>query len=146
MELKLYRYRDTGEETFGIIMVNGKFQCYTLEDTYRKQKIKGSTRIPDGNYRIAWHKSPKFGATASTLIGDDYIGMPMLKNVPGFSHILIHWGNNKTHTDGCILVGTSAKDKYISPSRIAWKDLYLKMKRAFIAGNKIVISIIDLEG
>lgn len=144
MLLTLYRYRDTGQETFGVLMVNGVFECYTLEDTYRYIKVKGRTRIPEGSYQIVWHQSPKFGASASKMV-KDYIGMPMLKDVPGFKYILMHVGNTKKDTDGCILVGRSAGNNRVLSSRLAFQKIYEQMVKAFISGEPLGINIIDLE-
>lgn len=57
-------------------------------------KIMGSTAIPPGRYKITWKHSPSFKRE-----------MPYLENVPGFSNVMLHWGNDVKDTAGCILVG-----------------------------------------
>ena len=52
MNLKLVRYSDNKESTLGILFLDDEFLCYTLEDTHRKEKIAGQTRIPEGKYKI----------------------------------------------------------------------------------------------
>ena len=78
--------------------------CFTLEDKVRdinkdgefdngEVKIYGETAIPFGKYdgQVTW--SPKFNRK-----------MPLIKNVPEFSGIRIHGGNDIEDTEGCILV------------------------------------------
>ena len=52
MEIEVLRYSDNGESTLGLLKVNGKFFCYTLEDQYQEVKVKHQTRIPEGTYNI----------------------------------------------------------------------------------------------
>lgn len=44
MELKLV----TNDSTIGELSVDGKFECFTLEDRVRPVKIKGEAAIPLG--------------------------------------------------------------------------------------------------
>ena len=144
MKLKLLRINDTGKETLGLLFVDGYYESFTLEDTERKVKVPGQTRIPAGEYDITFYDSPKFGHTARK-ISKEYIGVPMLMNVAGFSHILIHWGNSRVDTRGCILVGAGCATASISQSRKAWSRLYDQMVFARKAGDRISIIIEDLE-
>lgn len=52
MELKLVRREFTNDSTIGELFVNGKFECFTLEDKVRPVKIKGMTAIPVGAYEV----------------------------------------------------------------------------------------------
>jgi hypothetical protein len=56
MKIYLLRYSSQSEDTLGLIMIDGKFECYTLEDQYRNFKVKGDTRIPEGTYKIKFRK------------------------------------------------------------------------------------------
>ena len=51
MELIVDRYNSTSTHTDGLLFINKKFECFTLEDEFREVKVKGKTRIPDGTYR-----------------------------------------------------------------------------------------------
>ena len=65
--------------------------------------------------------------------------MPLLLNVPGFSGIRIHAGNDPEDTRGCILVGRSWTNDYLFESRIAFNALMRKLKKT----EDISIDIIE---
>ena len=85
---RLFVYDDAGELLF---------DCFTLELPWLENKRRESC-IPPGSYRAIKHQSPRFGATL------------WLQDVPGRSEILIHFGNYRRDTLGCILPGASLKD------------------------------------
>jgi hypothetical protein len=106
MELKLQR-RFSGEGyTIGSRCIDGEYFCDTLEDAdrglaqtmspeeIRRIKIPHETVIPTGVYKVIVTLSP---AKRRML--------PHLLDVPGFCGILIHRGNTKNDSSGCILVG-----------------------------------------
>jgi hypothetical protein len=93
--------------------------CDTLEDVdrgltqatpldeIRKIKIPHETAIPTGVYKLIVNLSP---AKKRML--------PRLLDVPGFSGILIHRGNTKRDSSGCILVGENkVKGKVINSTQ-----------------------------
>lgn len=104
MELFLDRIDRNAKRTIGTLAIKGEHFCYTLED--------GDTRIPAGTYALAWHESPRFKRR-----------LPILKNVPGRSYILIHAGNTDKDTEGCILVGFDRAKDMIMHSRLALEAL-----------------------
>lgn len=133
MQLTLKRYQSTETCTHGDLFVNGVFECVTLEDTQRENKIYGQTAIPCGEYEIVISYSPRFKKL-----------MPLLKNVPFFTGIRIHVLNSSKETDGCIGVGSSRidlKTDWIDKSRAAYNKLFEKLNAAFSAGEKITIRI-----
>jgi hypothetical protein len=78
------------------LVIDHRVFCHTLEDKVRldpKDKIPGDTAIPSGRYRIALKKSNRFKRI-----------MPFLENVPNFSAIEFHSGNNTNDTAGCVLL------------------------------------------
>jgi hypothetical protein len=84
------------EGTPGILLVNDKWFCWTLEDKVRqdpKDKVPGDTAIPAGRYSIVLDWSNKFQKV-----------MPFVRDVQGFTAIEFHSGNNVDDTDGCILL------------------------------------------
>lgn len=95
MKILLKRKKFLEDRTIGELTINGKFKCYTLEDTVRPEgvKIPGKTAIPAGEYTVIVTHSPTFKRA-----------LPLLLNVPGFAGVRIHGGNKPEHTRGCILV------------------------------------------
>ena len=90
MELTLTRTDFTNDSTIGELSVNGKFECFTLEDKVRPVKIKGMTAIPAGAYEVVINFSERFQRP-----------LPLLLNVPNFDGIRIHAGNTAKDTEGC---------------------------------------------
>ena len=104
--------------TFGKLYLNGKFQCFTLEDTVRNEKIPAKTAIPKGTYKVIINKSQRFKKL-----------MPLLLNVSLFEGIRIHSGNTENDTEGCILVGNSRGHNGLSMSRVAFDALMVELRK-----------------
>ena len=117
MNLELHREVLTEKSCKGSLWVDSQFECYTLEDPPRAEKIPGITGISAGDYEVVLNWSPRFQEI-----------MPLLLHVKGFSGIRIHWGNIPEHTDGCILVGTSWTNDRIYESKLAYHNLMTKLK------------------
>lgn len=113
MELKLVREIFTDESTTGSLYVNGKFECYTLEDKVRPVKVKGLTAIFPGHYEVVVTFSARFKKM-----------LPLLLNVPQFDGVRIHPGNTAKDTEGCILVGTGRQADKITGSQMAFAKLF----------------------
>ena len=146
MKLLVDRYNTTSTHTDGLLFIDGKFECYTLEDTYREEKIKGKTRIPNGTYKIELRKVGGFHNRYLAKYGDTFHkGMLWVKDVPNFEYILIHIGNTDENTEGCLLVGsTSDKEKsFIGASGNAYKDFYPKVIKAFENSEEVTITYIS---
>lgn len=136
MQLELRRDRFNSECTTGRLMINGIFECYTLEDVVREdgRKIYGETAIPAGKYVIDITMSPRFK-----------VMMPILLAVEGFEGIRIHPGNNASHTEGCLLVGQDRTDTSIGRSVAAYDALFRKLRSAKNRGEKIEVNIINMK-
>ena len=119
MKLLLKRLHKTQHSTTGELYVDGKFECYTLEDVEREVKIPGETAIPKGTYRVGITLSNRFKRLLPILIG-----------VKNFEGVRIHSGNNNHQTEGCILVGQTRADDYVGDSRLAFDKLFKKMQLA----------------
>lgn len=96
MEFLIKRVADMFEGTFGVLMVMREVQGYvpfavTLEPPWRKN-LPNISCIPDGSYQLQRVVSPKYGDVFE------------VQDVPGRSHVLLHWGNKVDDTEGCILV------------------------------------------
>lgn len=97
MKLMLVRDSFSSDSTAGVLFVDSRPFCNTLEPTVsigKKVTYGKGCCVPPGIYSIDFHYSPKFGKYMLTLCG-----------VRGRSGILIHSGNTSNDTSGCILVG-----------------------------------------
>jgi len=122
MELKLIRKEFTDRSTIGELYVNGKFECFTVEDKDRKLESGGKkeyavTAIPRGTYQVVNSFSNRF---------QKYL--PELINVPQFTGVRIHPGIKAEDSEGCILVGTTKAKDFIGNSRVAFASLFSKIK------------------
>jgi hypothetical protein len=144
MNLKVYRYNSQSDFTQGLLCIDGKFQCYTLEDEQRALKIKGETAIPLGKYKVVLRKEGTFHQKYSNKFALFHKGMLHVTNVPGFEYILIHIGNTDDDTAGCLLVGRSTSENSIAESTIAYEAMYKKVLAAFEKGEEVWIEYVNL--
>lgn len=150
MIVRVRRYADNNESTLGLLFIDGEFMCYTLEDEKRNVKLKGETRIDEGEYEIKFRKEGGHHTKYGKDFPDIHKGMLELQNVPKFQFILIHIGNTDKDTDGCILVGDDPNNNkvvkgFLGKSTDAYKRIYPKIAKALEAGEKVVIKIDSIE-
>jgi len=150
MKLDVLRYSDNGNSTLGLLFVDEKFECYTLEDEHRDVKVRGETRIPSGAYQVTFRNEGGFDARYKARYGDFHKGMLWVRDVPGFEYILIHAGNHEGHTAGCLLVGDTSNDNkdtkgFVGASRAAYEDLYPKVSEALLNNESVQIRYHDLD-
>ena len=152
MELTLDRKWRKDTYSIGRLFINGQFFCNTIEDKDRnlyqgmaledikRIKVYSETAIPYGRYRISMkRKSPKFSQKKQYQKCDGYL--PYLRDVPGFSGVLIHIGNWASDSAGCILVGENkVKGGVVNSTLWFWK-LYDILKAADERGEEIWITI-----
>jgi len=134
------------ESTTGALYINGVFTCFTLEDTKRRKKVHGETRIPDGLYTLALRNEGELTKKYAERYGDMHRGMIWLRDVPGFDWIYIHTGNKRGHTEGCILVGDTLINNQIGDgltgkSRAAYQRIYPEIARAIESGEEVTLRI-----
>lgn len=143
MNLVVERRPTVQRTTFGRLTLDGVFQCYTLEDVIRERpgvpvsewKVPGETAIPSGQYEVVAVTSPKFGPNTLTLL-----------DVPGFTHIRIHAGNDDADTHGCLLVGNRIVEQAddggnLLDSSKALAALKAKVLPALKAGETVTVEI-----
>ena len=130
MELRLARTL-TGRSTIGELSIDGRFECYTLEDCVRPVKLRGMTAIPAGRYRVIINQSQRFKRL-----------LPLLLSVPQFEGVRIHPGNAAADTEGCILVGRTKGKDFIGESRLAFDKLFARLLAA-LPTEEIYINIKD---
>lgn len=118
MIIEIKRLHKTNTSTIGELLIDGIWECFTLEDVERDVKIKGETAIPKGKYNVIINQSNRFKRL-----------LPLLLNVPNFEGVRIHAGNTNHDTEGCILVGKTRSNNFIGQSRKAFDYLFKKMQK-----------------
>jgi len=144
MKVELVRYQHGKGHTMGLLIIDGKFYCYTLEDEYRTLKKYGSTRIPEGEYDIELKEEGGFHKRYRSRFGKKHKGMLEICDVPGFTDILIHIGNTDKDTEGCILVGKCAEVYYIQQSTDAYIEIYPVISKALMNDKKVELHIYSI--
>lgn len=125
MKLTLIRTDLLPGKTYGLLDLDGVFQCHVLEDEDRHLetnptgKVYGETAIPRGTYPVVLDFSHRFKRTLPHVLG-----------VPGFDGIRIHPGNTAADTHGCLLVGKHRVPAGITDSRVAFDALMVQLKAA----------------
>lgn len=135
MEITVKRTNKANDYTIGQMFIDGEYFCDTLEDTVRdltnvKDKIYGRTAIPAGTYSVILDYSGHFKKL-----------LPHILDVPFFSGVRIHSGNDVEDTNGCILVGLYYRAGYIAESRATMEKLMKKLSDAINKGDRITLTI-----
>ncbi len=94
MEVVLQRLYQGDDCTIGTMSIGRKVLCYTLENPWEDNKEDVSS-IPEGRYSCVPYTSEK------------YPRIWKINNVKDRTDVLIHVGNYKEDTEGCILVGSN---------------------------------------
>ena len=126
--------------TPGKVYINGDLFCYSLEDEVREVegqpveswKIAGQTAIPRGKYKVIMSHSNHFNRE-----------LPELLNVPGYTGVRIHSGNQADSTSGCVLVGQLPADNgWLGTSKPAEARIIERIKQAIESGQEVWITLI----
>lgn len=143
MIISVLRYSHGKESTLSLIFIDGKFEAYGLEDEFREKKVMHETRIPEGTYKVELRT---FGGHHEkyTKRFPFHKGMLWVKDVPGFTDILIHCGNTANDTSGCLLVGDTANNNQVTDGQItnsteAYSRFYQKVVKAFDKKEPVTI-------
>ena len=145
MKLTVIRTQFGTDATNGILLVDGIFECFTLEDQYQAVKVMHETCIPEGTYDINFRKTGGFHAKYSERYKNAHYGMLHIQDVPNFTYILIHTGNTDEHTSGCLIVGETQQDLdlsddgFIGHSGVAYSKLYKKVAKELLLGKSVTI-------
>tara|TARA_R100001129_G_scaffold178324_1_gene154003 strand:- start:15 stop:605 length:591 start_codon:yes stop_codon:yes gene_type:complete len=145
VKLTVVRTQFGTDATNGILLVDGQFECYTLEDQYQAVKVMHETCIPEGTYNIQFRTVGGFHTKYKERYGAAHYGMLHLQDVPNFTYILIHAGNTDEHTSGCLIVGESQQDLdisddgFIGHSGKAYQKLYNKVAKEMLLGLSVSI-------
>lgn len=142
MELRLRRIALKEEYTIGKLYIDGTYFCDVLEPPTRdlnkngvfdngETKVMNDTAIPFGTYNVIVNRSPRFKRD-----------LPRLLNVPDFDGVLIHRGNTKNDTSGCILVGENKVKGKVVNSTPYEIELVKRCKAALSNNEQIIIEVI----
>jgi hypothetical protein len=145
MKLTVVRTQMGTDATNGILLIDGVFECYTLEDQYQAVKVMHETCIPEGTYDIKFRTVGGFHTKYAERYGNSHYGMLHLQDVPNFTYILIHAGNTDEHTSGCLIVGETQQDLdisddgFIGHSGKAYSKMYNKVAKELLLGGEVTI-------
>lgn len=143
MIIKVERKWKKAGYTIGVLSIDGKRICDTLEPTdrglrgsmsrgeIREKKIYGKTAILTGRYEVKMGMSVKFKARRPRIVG-----------VKGFEGILIHEGNTAKDTQGCILVGDNREVGKVLYSHVSLGRITEKIIQAEMRGEEVTITIV----
>lgn len=155
LQLEVMRFSSEKDSTNGLLFnITGgsrSFLAYTLEDEYREDKVKSETRIPEGEYEITLRTFGGFHDRYASRFRDIHLGMLWVRDVPGFSDILIHCGNTDEDTSGCLLVGDTQennqvkKNGFIGHSTRAYFRIYPLVANELRDGKRVTIKYTDLS-
>jgi|SRR5271166_1222696 len=97
-----------------LISDDGVFSCATLEHAFAQDDGSYAPIIPAGTYTC----------TLGTFTLENYPPGQyyQIMDVPGHTHVLIHFGNYNKNSDGCILVGATRVGNMITNSDQTFKE------------------------
>lgn len=151
MNLHLLRTSWGKESTLGQFYVDHEPECFTLEDQFQKEKVKGETRIPNGRYKVEFREAI---TPMTKRYRERYTWFTYhlhITNVKGFEGVYIHAGNTDDHTEGCVLLGDSLinnivkvgehENGFLGNSGQAYERVYKKVFTALKSGEEVFIDI-----
>lgn len=136
MKIVVYRFEFTDKSTISHL-TTGDFHCFILEDCDRhledhpEKKIYAKTAIPRGTYKVVIDYSPRFNRD-----------LPRLMDVPGFSGVRIHPGNDSDDTEGCLLPGSTYGVDFVYNSRATFNKLFDILEHSYDSGEELEMEIL----
>lgn len=145
IDIDLRRKPSTRDYTEGVMTFsigNMVMRVDSLEDEKRELKVHGETRIPNGKYKV------EFNQTVTPLTQKYRDRFPNwftyhlhIKDVPNFTGIYFHIGNDSDDSAGCILLGKKTSEGYISDSARTYEKVYKALSSELEKGNTITVNI-----
>lgn len=143
MLIEVKRDTLTPESTIGEMFLDGAFECYTLELPV-KDGLPGSAIPPtgDSSYMVKLSPSSKFMHSTDLWVMRYANKIPHILGLPATrSNILIHWGNDASDTEGCLLVGETREVNMVGRSRLAFEKMWDKLMAAELRGETIQLKV-----
>lgn len=122
MELLLRRKPATDGTILGELLINGRFDCFTLE--------RQGVEIAPGRYPITLRMSAHFGRI-----------LPHIEPVPGRTDLMLHPLNRAFESDGCVGVGQEHTVSSLVHSQLALDALQPQIASALAHGEPVHITI-----
>lgn len=134
MNIRVERTVFSEFSTIGRLLVDGEFQCFTLEPVWVESENIKPRAIPQGTYTLKRRFSPKHGFT-----------VPWVCDVTGFEDVEIHPGNFPKDTLACLLVGKTKgpNPDYIGASKLAFAELMDKLNPVWDSERNIDITYVN---
>ncbi len=146
MIIEVKRFYDNNESTLGLISIDGQFECFSLEDTFRMNKVAGKSRIPAGVYPLVLREAGGMHNRYKKRFPRFHKGMLWIKNIPNFKFVYFHIGNRHQNTKGCVLTANMAlKNGTVLQSTDAYTEFYKKVCDGVINGKWSYVIIRDEE-
>ena len=139
MEILVYRKYKKIDYTVGRMSIDGVFVCNTMEDVDRglddgmpdwmikNKKIPNVTAIPTGRYIVDMDTVSTRFSKYSFYMEVCQGKLPRIKNVKGFTGILLHCGADHSHSSGCILLGLNKVRGKLTDTKETFKKVYALM-------------------
>lgn len=144
MYITMRRIVSDDDATLGVLEVDGH-RWGTCEDEFRSVKVAGETRIQAGTYEIKLREDSPMANRYRDRFGRDHKGIPWLQDVPNFTWVYLHVGNDEGDTDGCILVGDrlNLAGMIVESSIQGYVRLQRMIQSAIEHGDQVFIQITD---
>lgn len=143
MRILVERFDPGKNDTLGRFYIDGKQECYSLEDEPREVKVHGETCIPVGEYEIKFRKELTPLTIKYREKFDWFTWHLEVCNVPNFKYVYIHIGNTEDDSDACLLVGTKLGTlngkRAVLNSVKAFEKVYKKISAALNREEKVMI-------
>lgn len=142
------RFQTKDDHTKSNFLIDGRCECFILEDGFNEVKVYGETRISPGKRKIELRTEGGMHEKYLKKFGVDFHkGMLWIKDVDNFEFIYIHIGNTKKDTFGCLLTGFSAdiNKPMIGNSVIAYKKIYPIIRDAILSGEDVWIETVSID-
>lgn len=124
--------------------------AWCLEDERRLEKVFSQTCIPTGTYQLALRTHGGFHDRYTQRFPDFHIGMIEVMDVPDFTGVLWHVGNDHQDTSGCLLLGSTpilipraAGNFKVASSVDSYREVYPPIAAALAAGEECTVSYIE---
>lgn len=147
-EITLLRFTHDEDCTGGLLYLDDKFSCFTVEDQPQTFKVVNETRIPQGTYRIK-KREVLSGLTQVYRNTRDWFDWHLeLQDVPHFEYVYIHNGVDDDSSSGCIIIGDNIMSEKggnfkVGNSKKCFERIWKQISEEMGNGKEVYITIKD---